>query len=87
MTRVQASYVKKKVQILNMKYHSLYFLNYEILVVFKQNVLTYDNTFQIYGNAQVDIYCFKRPATSYFARQKLTLELRDIVKMKAGAEN
>ena len=35
----------------------------------------------------MDIYCFKRPATSYFARQKLTLELRDIVKMKAGAGN
>ena len=79
--------MKKKVQILNMKYHLPYFLNYEILVVFKQNALSYDYTFQIYGNAQVDIYCFKRPATSYFARQKLTLELRDIVKMKAGAEN
>ena len=66
----------------NTKSHSFKHYSY-----FNRICFTFNDTLQIYGNAPVDICCFKRLATSYFARRKITFELRDIVKMKARVEN
>ena len=68
----------------NMKSH---FKRWQTLFIFEHNTFAFYHALQIYGNAPVDICCFKRLATSYSARRKITSELRDTVKMKARVEN
>ena len=88
MMLILASYVKKKVIYPN-EYYSYYSLNIKSCqaLFLNDTFFTFNHALQIYGSAPVDIYFFKRHATSYSARQKITLELRGIVKMKARVES